>query len=70
MLIDNNGKPAEVFIVNGKLQINYPFERVFIYPGAEKSELKLREFYYRNPDIAKNFIGLNPYEILTNFVDI
>lgn len=69
-IIDNNGKPAEVFVHNGKLQINYPFEKVFFYPGSEKSGLKLREFFYKSHDIAKNFIGLNPYEILTNFVNI
>ena len=69
-LIDESGKPAEVFIKDGKLQINYPFEKVFLYPGSQNSGLKFREFFYKNADIAKNFIGLNPYEILTNFVDI
>ena len=37
-----------------------------MYSGNE--DIQIKQFVYRSADIARNFVGLTPYEILLNFV--
>lgn len=70
-LLDPNGRPAQIYINElGELKIDYNFRNVFVYPGS--GDLDIGKFVYRygmEPDkIARNFIGLTPYELQLNFV--
>lgn len=65
-LLDPNGKPREFHVDElGNLQSVYDFKNVFIYP---QDGIQVRRFVPRYQDVASNFIGLTPYEILLNFV--
>ena len=69
-LLDSDGRPALLYIKNGKLQVDYDYRNAFIYPCGlpGNSNIEVRKFIYRFPDVASNFFGLTPYETLLNFV--
>ena len=73
MLIDPVGRPAVVYINElGELKVDYEFRDVFFYPGPDDDEIKIKNFVYKfgtEPEvIARNFVGLTPFEIMLNYV--
>ena len=64
-LLDEEGRPAEIFIQDGELKVNYDFHDVFVYPVDGINMLK---YVYRYPDMIDNFTGLTPYETYINFI--
>lgn len=67
VLLDPKGKPTVVYIDdNGKLNMEYKYEDVFLY-GADEVELK--GYVYRpTHDIISNFLGYTPIETSLNFI--
>ena len=57
-----------LYVKDGKLQIDYDFNSVYVWPGDGDGKLDVRGFVYRNSDIARNFVGLTPYETYLNFI--
>lgn len=64
-LLDGEGRPAEIFIQDGELKVNYDFHDVFVYPVDGINMLK---YVYRYPKTIENFTGLTPYETYINFI--
>lgn len=73
MLLDPEGNPAVLHINGeGKFQVDYEYKDAFFYPGVDDTAVKIQSFVYRfgtEPEvIARNFVGLTPFEIMLNFV--
>lgn len=66
VLLDPKGKPTVVYIdEEGNLKHEYKFEDLFIFGD---SEVELKRYAYRYPEISANFIGVTPMETLLNFI--
>lgn len=76
-LVDKNGRAMAIYIDDsGDIKYDYDYQDVFVYPGS--GEVDIRNFVYRygkdpysippDDNVARNFVGLTPYELLMNFV--
>lgn len=69
-LLDKDGNPMLLYIEDGKLQVEYDFRKVYIYPSLNE-DFKVKAFAYL-PDqpMVNSFLGVDSALILKRFVDM
>ena len=65
VLANSDGRMVKIKIgEDGKIDIEETLCNVFVYPNR----CLLREYIWRNEDMASDFAGLTPYQVMVNFI--